>query len=166
MMQVGAPAPDFELKDQNNQEVRLADLRGRKAVLLVFYPLAFTGTCQGELTEIRENLPAYANSHVQVLTVSVDSAYSHKVWASREGFEFPLLADFWPHGAVAQAYGVFNAEKGYANRGTFIIDRSGLVRFAEMTSPGEPRDQKAWRTILTQLEHDRMSSPAEAEPGA
>ena len=148
MIQEGAQAPDFTLKDQNNQEVRLADLRGRKAVLLVFYPLAFTGTCQGELTEIRDNLPSYANSEVQVLTVSVDSAYSHKVWAEREGFEFPLLADFWPHGAVAQAYGVFNEEKGYANRGTFIIDRAGVVRFAEMTGPGEPRDQEAWRAAL------------------
>ena len=166
MIQEGTQAPDFTLKDQNNQEVSLADLRGRKAVLLVFYPLAFTGTCQGELTEIKDNLPLYANSQVQVLTVSVDSAYSHKVWAEREGFEFPLLADFWPHGAVAQAYGVFNEAKGYANRGTFVIDRSGLVRFAEMTGPGEPRDQKAWRAILAEFEHDRMTTPAEAEPGA
>jgi peroxiredoxin len=166
MILQGSQAPDFELKDQNNQQVRLADLRGRKAVLLVFYPLAFTGTCQGELTEIRDNLPSYANPNVQVLTVSVDSAYSHKVWAEREGFEFPLLADFWPHGAVAQAYGVFNSEKGYANRGTFVIDRSGVVRFAEMTAPSEPRNQEAWRAILAEFEHDRMTTPAEAEPGA
>jgi mycoredoxin-dependent peroxiredoxin len=166
MIQEGAQAPEFTLKDQNNQDVRLADLRGRKAVLLVFYPLAFTGTCQGELTEIRDNLPSYENSQVQVLTVSVDSAYSHKIWAEREGFQFPLLADFWPHGAVAQAYGVFNEAAGFANRGTFIIDREGIVRFAEMTGPGEARNQKAWRGILAEFEHDRMSAPAEAEPGA
>ncbi|HEX8346177.1 MAG TPA: peroxiredoxin [Actinoplanes sp.] len=148
LIDVGAQAPDFTLKDQNNQEVRLADFRGRKSVLLVFYPAAFTGTCQGELTEVRDNLDEYANDNVQVLTVSVDSPYSHKVWAEREGFEFPLLADFWPHGAVASAYGVFNEAYGIANRGTFVIDREGVVRFAEMISPGESRDQNGWRKAL------------------
>jgi len=148
---VGTLAPDFALKDQNNQVVRLADFRGRKAVLLVFYPLAFTGTCQGELTEIRDNLDTYANDDVQVLAVSVDSSYSHKIWSLQEGFGFPLLADFWPHGAVAQAYEVFNADAGFANRGTFLIDADGVVRFAEMTGPGEARHQKAWQTALAAL---------------
>jgi len=150
-LEVGARAPDFTLKDQNNQEVRLSDFAGRKAVLLVFYPLTFTGTCQGELAEVRDNLPEYANPHVQVLAVSVDSPYSHKVWATQEGYEFPLLADFWPHGAVAQAYGVFNDVAGFANRGTFLIDRDGIIRFAEMNGPGEARDQKAWRAALADL---------------
>jgi peroxiredoxin len=148
---VGARAPNFTLKDQNNQEVQLSDFRGRKAVLLVFYPLAFTGTCQGELTEIKENLSEYANEHIQVLTISVDSPYSHKVWAEREGYDFPLLADFWPHGAVAQAYGVFHDRAGYANRGTFVIDKDGVVRFAEMQGPGEARDQKRWRSTLAEI---------------
>ena len=148
---VGTQAPDFTLKDQNNQEVRLADFHGRKAVLLVFYPLAFTGTCQGELTEVRDALPDFANDAVQVLTVSVDSVYSHKVWADREGFDFPLLADFWPHGEVARAYGVFHEAAGFANRGTFLIDTEGVVRFAEMVGPGETRDQTAWRTALASL---------------
>jgi peroxiredoxin (alkyl hydroperoxide reductase subunit C) len=148
---VGAQAPDFNLRDQNNQEVRLADFRGRKAVLLVFYPLAFTGTCRGELSEIRDNLPDYANDQVQVLTVSVDSPYSHKVWSIQQGFEFPLLADFYPHGAVAQAYGVFNETVGFANRGTFLIDADGVVRFAEMLGPGESRDQRGWREALAAL---------------
>jgi len=144
-IEAGTEAPAFTLKDQNNQEITLADFRGRKAVLLVFYPLAFSGTCQGELAEIREHLPEYANDDVQVLTVSVDSVYSHKVWAEREGYDFPLLSDFWPHGGVAQAYGVFNDDRGYANRGTFLIDRRGIVRFAEMNQPGERRDQITWR---------------------
>jgi peroxiredoxin (alkyl hydroperoxide reductase subunit C) len=148
---VGARAPDFTLKDQNNQEVRLSDFRGRKAVLLVFYPLAFSGRCQGELTEIKENLSEYANEHIQVLTISVDSPYSHKVWAEREGYDFPLLADFWPHGAVAQAYGVFHDKAGYANRGTFVIDKDGVVRFAEVQEPGEVRDQKRWREALAEI---------------
>jgi peroxiredoxin len=149
---VGAQAPDFTLKDQNNQEVRLSDFRGRKAVLLVFYPLAFTGTCQGELTEINNNLPAYANDSIQVLTVSVDSPYSHKVWAEREGYDFPLLSDFWPHGAVAQAYGVFNENAGFADRGTFVIDTSGKVRYAHKQGPGEPRNQKPWQEALAEIE--------------
>jgi peroxiredoxin (alkyl hydroperoxide reductase subunit C) len=148
---VGAQAPDFVLKDQNNQEVRLSDFRDRKNVLLVFYPLAFTGTCQGELCQLRDNLGDFMSDSVQVLTISVDSPYSHKVWAEREGFEFPLLADFWPHGAVAQAYGVFNPERGYANRGTFVIDRSGIIRFVEMYGPGQARDQDVWRKALAQL---------------
>lgn len=148
---VGVPAPDFVLKDQDNQEVRLTDFHGRKAVLLVFYPLAFSRRCHGELTEIQENLPRYANDHVQVLTVSVDSVYSHKVWAGQEGFTFPLLADFWPHGEVARAYGVFDDERGFANRGTFLIDAGGVTRYAEMNGPGEARDQTAWQTAVAAL---------------
>ncbi len=150
-IEVGAVAPDFVLKDQNNQEVRLSDFRGRRNVLLVFYPLAFTGVCQGELCQVRDNLNDFVNEGVQLLTVSVDSPYTHKVWADREGYEFPLLADFWPHGAVAEAYGVFNSERGIANRGTFLIDRTGVVRFAEMNMPGEARDQDSWRKALASV---------------
>jgi mycoredoxin-dependent peroxiredoxin len=150
-VEVGTQAPEFVLKDQNNQEVRLADFRGQRAVLLVFYPLAFTGTCQGELQEVRDNLEAYVNDDVQTLTVSVDSIYTHKIWAEQEGFQFPLLADFWPHGAVAQAYGVFNDAAGIANRGTFLIDKAGVVRFAEMNGPGQARDQAAWRKAIAEL---------------
>jgi mycoredoxin-dependent peroxiredoxin len=150
-VEVGIQAPDFALKDQNNQQVRLSNYRGRKAVLLVFYPLAFTRVCRGELCEVQENLNAYVNDDVQVLTVSVDSVFSHKVWADREGFDFPLLSDFWPHGAVAQAYGVFNPVSGSAYRGTFVIDRDGLVRFAEMNQPGDARDQGAWRKALAEV---------------
>ena len=150
-IEVGADAPDFMLRDQNNQEVRLSDFRGRRNVLLVFYPLAFTGTCQGELCAVRDNLSDFVNEDVQLLTLSVDSPYVHKVWAEREGYDFPLLADFWPHGAVAQAYGVFNEERGFANRGTFLVDRDGVVRFAEMNEPGRARDQDAWRKALALL---------------
>jgi len=150
-VEVGTPAPEFTLKNQNNQEVRLADFRGRQAVLLIFYPLAFTGTCQGELQEVRDNIDAYVNDDVQTLTVSVDSVYTHKIWAEQEGFQFPLLADFWPHGAVAQAYGVFNDTAGIANRGTFVIDKAGVVRFAEMNGPGQARDQAVWRKALADL---------------
>jgi len=150
-IEVGAEAPDFELRDQNNQRVRLRDFRGQRNVLLVFYPLAFTGTCQGELCAVRDHLNDFMNDSVQVLAVSVDSSPAHKVWAEREGYQFPLLADFWPHGAVAQLYGVFNSERGFANRGTFIIDKEGVVRFAEETPPSQARDQDGWRKALAAL---------------
>jgi peroxiredoxin (alkyl hydroperoxide reductase subunit C) len=150
-LEVGTEAPDFVLRDQNNQEVRLSDFRGQRNVLLVFYPLAFTRTCHGELCSVRDNLNDFANDDVQILTVSVDSSPSHKVWAEQEGYQFPLLADFWPHGAVAQAYGVFNESRGYANRGTFIIDKAGIIRYAEENPPGQARDQDAWRKALAAL---------------
>lgn len=148
VLAIGAKAPDFTLKDQNNQDVRLSQFHGRKAVLLVFYPSTFTGTCLGELTSIQEHLALYQNNEVQVLTVSVDSAYSHKVWAVQEGFDFPLLADFWPHGGVADAYGVLDVSRGVAGRGTFLIDRSGVVRFAELADAGSPRDQGGWQRAI------------------
>jgi mycoredoxin-dependent peroxiredoxin len=150
-IEVGAAAPDFVLHDQNGQEVRLTDFRGRKSVLLVFYPLAFTGVCRGELDDVRDHLGDFQNDEVQILAISVDSVPSHKVWAEREGYAVPLLADFWPHGAVAQGYGVFNEATGFANRGTFLVDRAGIVRFAEMNPPGEPRDQDVWRKALGAL---------------
>lgn len=151
MIQVGEIAPDFTLRDQNNEEVGLSSFRGSKAVLIVFYPLAFTGICTGELCQVRDRLPNFQNDDVQVLTISVDSPYSHKIFSEREGYDFPLLADFWPHGGVAQAYGVFNETAGIANRGTFLVDRDGVVRFAEMNSPGEGRDPAAWEAAIKSL---------------
>jgi peroxiredoxin len=147
----GAEAPDFELKDQNNQPVRLGSFRGRQNVLIVFYPLAFTGTCGGELCQVRDKLSDFQNDKLQILSISVDSVYVHKVWSSQEGFDFPLLADFWPHGAVAKSYGVFNEERGYANRGTFLVDVAGTVRFAELHPPAQPRDQSTWRAAIESL---------------
>ncbi|MEV6928046.1 peroxiredoxin [Dactylosporangium sp. NPDC051485] len=150
-LDVGDPAPDFLLRNENNQEISLSSYRGTKAVLLVFYPLAFTGTCQGELTALQQSLPDFQNDRVQVLTVSVDSPYAHKIWSDRESYTFPLLSDFWPHGAVASAYGVLNEAKGYANRGTFLIDRSGVVRFREVLPASQSRDIATWREAIATL---------------
>ena len=151
MLEPGAEAPDFRLKDQNGQAVSLGDFKGAKNVLLVFFPLAFTGICQGELDEIRDNLPRYENDETVTLAISVGPPPTHKVWATQSGFLFPVLSDFWPHGAVAEAYGVFNADAGIANRGTFVVDRSGIIRFAEMKQPGEARDQGIWTDALAAL---------------
>ena len=151
MLEAGTQAPDFTLKDQHGQPVTLSTFRGAKNVLLVFFPLAFTGICQGELDEIRDNPSVFGGDDVQTLTVSVGPPQTHKVWATQSGFTFPVLSDFWPHGAVAQAYDVFNADAGIANRGTFVIDTAGIIRFAEMKSPGEPRDQAVWTEALAAL---------------
>jgi peroxiredoxin len=154
MLAVGADAPDFTLHDQNRQPVTLSDYRvveGARNVLLVFFPLAFTGICQGELDQLRDHLPDFENDDSAVLAISVGPAPTHKVWATESGFLFPVLSDFWPHGAVSQAYGVFNDDVGIANRGTFVIDRSGTIRFAEMKQPGEARDQRLWIEALAAL---------------
>lgn len=151
IVSVGSSAPDFTLKDQNNEEVVLSSFRGSKAVLVIFYPLAFTGICTGELCRVRDELPTFQNDDVQVVTISVDSAYAHKIFSEREGYEFPLLSDFWPHGGVAQTYGVFNEKAGIANRGTFLVDKEGIVRFAEMNGPGEGRDAATWQAAIKAL---------------
>ena len=151
MIEVGAAAPDFTLRDQNNEQVALSSFRGSKAVLMIFYPLAFTGICTGELCAVRDDLAAFQNDAVQAVTISVDSTYSHKVFSEREGYEFPLLSDFWPHGGVARSYGVFNEVSGIANRGTFLVDKDGIVRFAEMNGPGEGRDPQAWLAAIASL---------------
>ena len=151
MLEIGTEAPDFTLRDQNREEVTLSSFRGSQAVLIVFYPLAFTTTCTGELCNVRDELAFYQNERLQVLAISVDSTYTHKIFAEREGYEFPLLADFWPHGAVAQEYGVFNNDAGFSNRGTFLIDTEGIVRFAEMNPPGEGRDSQKWRAAIEEL---------------
>jgi mycoredoxin-dependent peroxiredoxin len=151
VIEVGDEAPDFTLRDQNNEEFSLSSFRGKQAVLVIFYPAAFTGICTGELCEVRDDLATFQNDRVRVVTISVDSVYSHKVFSEREGFEFPLLSDFWPHGATAMSYGVFNSEHGFANRGTFLVDTDGIVRFAEINGPGEGRDPKAWREAIERL---------------
>ena len=151
MLPVGATAPDFTLRDQNQQPITLSGYRDAKNVLLVFFPLAFTGICQGELDLLRDHLPDFENADSAVLAISVGPPPTHKIWATQSGFTFPVLSDFWPHGQVSQAYGVFNEVAGISNRGTFVVDRSGIIRFAEMKQPGEARDQRLWTGALAAL---------------
>jgi peroxiredoxin len=150
-VEVGSKAPDFTLSDTNKEKVSLESLRSDKNVLLVFFPFAFSGICTGELCQVRDEITEYQNDKVQVVGISVDAPFSLKAWAQQEGYTFPLLADFWPHGEVAQAYGVFNEASGMANRGTFLIDTTGTVRFAEVNAPGEARDQNAWKKAIAEL---------------
>jgi mycoredoxin-dependent peroxiredoxin len=151
-VEVGNKAPDFTLKDQNNEQVSLSDFAGKRNVVVLFYPLTFTGVCQGELCAVRDDLASFQNDNVQVLAISVDSPYAHKVWATEQGYDFPLLADFWPHGKVAQDYGVFNEAAGIATRGTFIIDKSGVVRWSVVNAIPDARDQSEYLKALAALD--------------
>jgi peroxiredoxin len=148
---VGASAPDFTLPDQNGVETTLSAFRGSKNVLLVFYPFAFSGICTGELHAIRDDLGAFVGDDVQVLAISCDPVFSLRGWADLEGYFFPLLSDFWPHGEVSRAYGVFHEAGGNATRGTFLIDTDGVIRWTLHNPPGEGRDFGEYRTALTQL---------------
>jgi mycoredoxin-dependent peroxiredoxin len=137
---VGDPAPDFTLRDQYGQQVTLSQAVQDKHALLVFFPFAFSGICAGELLEIQLNIDRFSNEHVQVYGICCDGAPAIKAWAAHEGYRFPLLSDFWPHGQVARAYGVLHEESGMPVRGTFLVDPRMTVRWALVFGPGEQRD--------------------------
>jgi mycoredoxin-dependent peroxiredoxin len=150
-VEIGSEAPDFELPDQHGTPVKLSGFRGAKNVVLVFYPLAFSPVCSGELCALREEFPEVNRDDVELLTVSVDSFFTHRAWADAENFQFSLLADFWPHGAVAQRYGVFDEAKGLATRGTFIIDKEGIVRWSVVNPIPQARDIADYQKALAEL---------------
>ena len=147
---VGDAAPDFELVNQFGEPVRLSSLRGRN-VVMVFFPFAFSGICTGELCEIRDNLALFEDADAAVLGISVDSKFAQRAYAEKEGYAFDLLADFWPHGAVAEQYGVFDPESGMAKRGTFIIDAGGVLRYVVVNPRGKARDFAEYRSALAGL---------------
>ena len=149
-LSVGDTAPEFSLPDADRQVVSLSGLRGAP-VLVVFYPFAFSGTCTGELCQLRDELGTYTDAGVQVVAISTDPTFSLKAFRDAEGLTFPLLSDFWPHGAVAQAYGVFNERAGMALRGTFLVDAQGTIVFTEVNQPGDPRAQSGWKDAVAAL---------------
>ena len=148
---VGDEAPDFELQDQERRPVRLSSFRGRKHVVVVFYPLSFTPTCQGELCAIRDSITDFDSDDVQTLAISCDTSAVHKRWADEQGYQFPILADFWPHGEVARTYGVFDDASGLALRGTFILDKQGTVVYKVVNAIRSPRDLDEYRSVLAGL---------------
>ena len=148
---VGTEAPDFELRDHNAQSHRLSSFRGEKNVVLVFYPFAFTGVCTGEMCAIRDDVSSLQNDDTQVFAISCDTVASLRVFAEKEGLSYPLLSDFWPHGEVAKAYGVFNETLGAADRGTFIIDKTGVVRWTVRNEIKDARDLADYQKALAEL---------------
>jgi peroxiredoxin len=151
-VEVGEQAPDFELKDQHGTPVTLAGFRGKKNVVLVFYPLAFSGVCSSEMCAMRDDFPEVDREDVELLAVSVDSGFVLRTWAERDHFNFAMLSDFWPHGAVAKSYGVFDDEKGVATRGTFIIDKSGVIRWKVVNPIPQARDIAEYQKALASLD--------------
>lgn len=145
---VGDLAPDFTLRDQNGADVTLSALVRDRAVLLVFYPFAFSGICTGELREIRDDLGSFESQDVTTLAISCDPMFSLRAWADREGYFFPLLSDFWPHGAVADAYGVLDHDAGRARRGTFLVGRDRRVVWQLVNPSGERRDFAGYHAAL------------------
>jgi peroxiredoxin len=148
---LGTAAPDFELSDQNGNKVSLASFKGKKNVVLLFYPFSFTGTCTGELCAMRDDLAPFQNDDVQVLAVSCDSMFTQRIFAEKEGYEFPVLADFWPHGAVAQSYGIFDDVRGCSLRGTYVIDKEGIVRWQVVNGLGDARNLEDYKIALAAL---------------
>ena len=151
VIQVGEVAPDFTLSNQHGEELTISELVAEGPVALVFFPLAFSGICTGELCELRDNLAVFNDAKVRLVGVSVDSVFSLKVWAEQEGYEFSILSDFLPHGAVAREYGAFVEERGIATRATVIIGEDRKVLASFETSPGEARDFAAYREAVAAL---------------
>ncbi len=145
---MGASAPDFSLRDQHGSEFRLSSYAGTKAVLLVFYPFAFSGVCTGELIGFRDRLGEFETATTTIAAISCDPIYTQRAFADRDGIFFPLLADYWPHGEVASAYGVFDAQQGCPLRSSFVIDRAGVIRTSVHNKMGEARDLSAQADLL------------------
>ena len=144
---IGDSAPQFTVKNSDGQNVSLSDFLGMK-VLLVFYPFSFTGICTAELCDIRDNENDFLDENTVVLSISCDSHYVLQNFKNQEHFTHILLSDFWPHGEVSRAYGVFNEERGMAIRGTFLIDQAGIVRWSVINQPGDARSTSAYREAL------------------
>jgi mycoredoxin-dependent peroxiredoxin len=148
---IGDLAPDFTLSNQHGEPVTLSDFRGKKNVVLVFYPMSFTGICTGELCEIRDNIAVFQDANVELLAISIDTKYVQKKFADEEGYKFSVLSDFWPHGAVAKEYGVFIEETGFANRATFVINKDGVLTAKFVTAPGQSREFADYQKAVAAL---------------
>lgn len=148
---VGTPAPDFELRNQHGEKVRLSQFRSERNVVVVFYPFSFTGVCTQELCSLRDDVSEFDNDSVALLAISCDSWAVQKRFAAEQGYSFNVLSDFWPHGAVAQAYGVFDERLGCPLRGTFVIDREGIVGWSTVNAIPDARQLDDYRKALADL---------------
>ena len=150
-MTIGSPAPAFELLDQNKTPVSSESLKGSKS-LIVFIPFPFTGNCDNEACELRDQLSNLNGMDAKVVIVTTHSIPTNKKWADENGLVFPVLADYWPHGKTAQAYGAFNEQVGAANRYTFVLDADGVVRDVINTdSLGVVREFDAYTAALAAI---------------
>ena len=148
---IGSMAPDFELVNQHGQKVSLSSYQGKKNVVVIFYPFAFSGICTGELCALRDDLSAFQNDKVELISISCDPMYANKVFAEQEGYQFQVLSDFWPHGAIAKAYGAFDENRGCAIRGSFIIGTDGKIKWMVVNGLGEARNIAEYKAALSAL---------------
>ncbi len=151
MVQVGEMAPDFTLKGNDDQEYRLSDFKGKKNVVLAFYPLDWSPVCTDEHKCFINDLKQFENLDAQVFGISVDSIWSHKAFAKSLNLSYPLLADFQPRGAVAQKFGLYLADKGITNRAVVVIDKSGIVKHVKVYDIPQVPDPKEIIQVLQQL---------------
>ena len=147
-------APHFDLEVTDGERVALSDFLGRSNLLLVFHPFAFTEVCEEEARDLQENLDSFRNAQTEIVLVSCDSAPARQAWKRELGAEYTFASDFWPHGAAAKAYGVFNEENGAPHRGTFLIDKDGRVIWSYLS----PQDERRTKMVPDSLEtlHERV----------
>lgn len=151
IVEAGNKAPEFILSDQHGERVNLEELRGRK-VILSFHPLAFTPVCAVQMKALEENHEKFEKHNAVALGISVDSVPAKHAWAKDLGIKkTQLLSDFWPHGAIAESYGIFRSADGYSERAVIILDEEGIVRWSKVYQISEVPDMGE---ILTRLEKE------------
>jgi glutaredoxin-dependent peroxiredoxin len=157
-LKVGDAAPDFSLRDTNGNLVTLSSYKGKRNVVLLFFPAVGTGVCEKELCSTRDSMKDYEDLDAQVLAISVDGPFSQKLWVDRHKFNFPLLSDF--NKEVSQKYGAFYDLwlpgvwdlKGISKRSAFVVDKNGIVQYAEvLENPGNEPDYNAVKDTLKKL---------------
>lgn len=148
-VKTGDKAPAFDLEVTNRERVRLADFLGRRNLLLVFHPLAFTAVCEEEALDLQENLGSFRNAETDVVLVSCDPWPARQAWKEKLGAEYTFASDFWPHGEAARAYGVFDETRGVPFRGTFLIDKQGNVVWSLVKISGERRTEMVPESLET-----------------
>ena len=158
-IEIGGPAPDFTLRDQFGQDVTLSSFRGAKAVLLVFYPYAFSNVCTGEMAQIRSRLDEFMTFDSEILAISCDPTHSLRAFADSDGLNFPLLSDFWPHGEVSRLYDVFDDTKGRPRRSSYIVDKRGICGGRSTTRPRPD-------ATSTSISGSSISSPTRSPEGS
>ena len=148
-VRTGDRAPEFDLEVDKDGRVRLADFSGRSNVLLVFHPFAFTPVCEDEARDLQENLEAFRNAQTEIVFVSCDPSAARQAWKKELEAEYAFASDFWPHGAAAKAYGVFNEATGAPHRGTFLIDKDGAVIWSLVNIKDERRTEMVPESLET-----------------
>ena len=140
-VRTGEVAPEFDLAVTHDERVKLSDFRGRSNVLLVFHPFAFTPVCEDEARDLQENLESFRQAGTEIVLVSCDASPARQAWKRELGAGYTFASDFWPHGAAAKAYGVFNETSGSPLRGTFLIDHDGTVIWSLVKERDERRTE-------------------------